>query len=173
MFKPTWLYVKQHSNTKLLYFGKTVSNPNKYTGSGKVWKRHLKIHGKEYVQTIWSKLFTSKDELSNFAIAFSEIFDIVESPMWANLIPENGIDGGAPGRIQSIETKNKIRNSINNRPNFNHLKGIPKSDSFKTNHSLLMKNRPQLRCCCILCRHDICINKLDAHQNGKHCLTKN
>ena len=172
-FKPTWLYIKKHSKTNLMYFGKTISSPFKYPGSGKVWARHIKLHGKEYIQTIWTKLFTSQDELKEFAISFSEIFNIVESDEWANLIPENGIDGGAPGRIQSTETRNKIRNSINDRPNFNHLKGIPKSDDFKTNHSAIMKGRAQLRCCCILCTKDVCINKLDAHINGKHCLPKN
>ena len=35
---PTYLYIKQHSVTKLKYFGKTNSeDPIKYSGSGKYW----------------------------------------------------------------------------------------------------------------------------------------
>lgn len=169
-FTPTWLYIKQHEKTNLLYFGKTISSPSKYPGSGTVWRRHLKIHGKEFVKTLWSKKFYSASEISAFALAISEIFDIVNSLEWANLIPENGIDGGAPGRKQSTETKNKIRNSINNRPNFDHFRGIPKSDDFKINHSRIMKGRLQIRCCCIKCHADVCINKLSAHISGKNCI---
>ena len=52
--KPTYLYIKQHSITKKKYFGKTVSkDPYKYTGSGKVWNRHIKKHGKEHIDTLW------------------------------------------------------------------------------------------------------------------------
>jgi len=38
------LYVKQHSITKLKYFGKTIQDPIKYSGSGVHWKKHLKKH---------------------------------------------------------------------------------------------------------------------------------
>jgi hypothetical protein len=31
-FKPTWLYIKQHTVTGLKYFGKTTRNPEKYKG---------------------------------------------------------------------------------------------------------------------------------------------
>ena len=45
MFKPTYLYIKQHSITGKLYLGKTTKqNLIKYTGSGKYWLRHLKVH---------------------------------------------------------------------------------------------------------------------------------
>jgi len=40
-FQPTYLYIKQHTKTGKLYFGKTGNDPEKYLGSGTRWKRHL------------------------------------------------------------------------------------------------------------------------------------
>ena len=94
IYQPTYLYIKEHSVTKLKYFGKTKYNPEHYFGSGKYWLSHINKHGKEHVHTVWAKLFYTKEELIEFACAFSEIYDIVDSNEWANLCPENGTDGG-------------------------------------------------------------------------------
>ena len=112
-FTPTWLYVKEHNATGLKYFGKTISDPLKYKGSGKYWLNHLKKHGKD-VSTIWCQRFTDKSELIEFANNFSVKNNIVESAEWANLIPENGYeDGGGikgqPGHPHNEETKEKLR----------------------------------------------------------------
>jgi len=107
-FKPTWLYIKQHNTTGLKYFGKTTKDPNKYLGSGKYWLRHLKEHG-ENISTLWAEKFDDKDSLIEFASLFSELFDIVKNidsrgkKVWANMIPENGLDG-APGGIKMPST---------------------------------------------------------------------
>jgi hypothetical protein len=92
-FKPTYLYIKQHNDTGLKYFGKTTSNPEKYKGSGLYWTAHLKSHGNN-VSTIWYERFNDKESLTEYAIAFSKENNIVESTEWANLKPENGLDGG-------------------------------------------------------------------------------
>jgi hypothetical protein len=91
--KPTHLYIKQHKITKLKYFGKTTKDPNKYLGSGKHWIRHIKKHGLE-IDTIWHQLFTDEKEMIEYALKFSKDNNIVESPEWANLKEENGLDGG-------------------------------------------------------------------------------
>jgi len=97
IYKPTWLYIKQHNITGLKYFGKTtVSDPIKYKGSGIYWLRHLKKHGNN-VSTIWSQLFTDQQELIEYALNFSKKNMIVESKNWANLKEENGLDGTPPG----------------------------------------------------------------------------
>jgi hypothetical protein len=109
-FKPTWLMIKQHSLTGLKYFCKSVlseEKSKKYLGSGKVWTLHIKKHGKEYVNTIWMKLFTDKKECENFAINFSKQNLIIQSQLWANLVLENGIGGGSGFNI-SEEHKQKI-----------------------------------------------------------------
>lgn len=118
-FKPTWLYIKQHNITGLKYFGKTSQkNLHKYNGSGHYWRLHLNKHGCN-ISTIWSKLFTDRDEIIKFALNFSAENNIVKSGEWANLKEENGIDGGGcPGRCgnkkgfrHSQKTKNKISNT--------------------------------------------------------------
>ena len=91
---PTFLYIKQHSKTGLLYFGKTTKDPISYLGSGKYWLNHLRKHGKEHVNTIWYCLFVDQIDIIECATLISTTHDIVRSPLWANLSVENGTDGG-------------------------------------------------------------------------------
>lgn len=95
-FIPTRLYVKKHSVTNLRYFGKSITkNIDEYLGSGTYWSNHIKKHSKKHVITEWvSDWFYDINELASFALAFSEIFDIVDSTHWANLTEENGLSGG-------------------------------------------------------------------------------
>ena len=141
VFKPTWLYIKQHNKTGLKYFGMTTkSKVNKYPGSGKYWKLHLAQHGND-VSTVWVQLFESAGELIQYATTFSIENDIVNSTDWANLVPESGVHGkshslggwshtpearkrisasmkgktptsGMLGQNQSADTKRKISDSL-------------------------------------------------------------
>lgn len=114
MFRPTFLYIKQHSITGKLYFGKTIKHdPIKYPGSGIHWKRHINKHGKDKVETLWYCLFLDEETCKDFAILCSIQWDIVNSDNWLNLIPEDGLIGGAirTGIKQSIETRKKISES--------------------------------------------------------------
>jgi hypothetical protein len=105
----TFLYIKHHTVTGKLYFGKTTKDPLTYNGSGKYWLRHLKVHGLEYVVTLWYELFTDQAELESFALEFSEKMNIVKSNQWLNLKPENGLDGGSIGH--SLESRQKMSRS--------------------------------------------------------------
>jgi hypothetical protein len=125
-FSPTWLMIKQHRITGLKYFCKTSKySPLEYHGSGKYWKDHLNIHGYE-IDTIWHHLFTSKTDLMEFALFFSEFHDIVYSKnakgvkIWANLEPENGISGMPLGtdRGEEFKLKSKINNSGSKNPSY-------------------------------------------------------
>ena len=87
-----YLYAKQHRDTGLRYFGKTKSNPYSYKGSGTYWKRHLKIHGNN-VETTWVQAYEDETILTEEAIFFSKVYNIVENNEWANLTFENGLDG--------------------------------------------------------------------------------
>ena len=79
----------------------------KYLGSGTIWNRHIKKHGIEYVETVWFCLFYDKEDCKEFAEGFSEQEKIVESKVWTNLRPENGINGGgAKGEGKAGNTKN-------------------------------------------------------------------
>ena len=149
IYTPTYLYIKQHSITGKLYFGKTIKDPEKYLGSGVHWKSHIKKHGKEHVVNLWYCLFLDQESITEFALNFSKQQNIVESSEWLNLIEENGTNGdigGAGsinyGRRASEETKNKMRcsaaKSHSNEHNINvsnALKGKKKSDIHKSNLS--------------------------------------
>lgn len=111
-FKPTYLYIKQHSITGLLYFGKTEQvDPVKYRGSGKYWLNHIKKHGEKYVVTLWYCLFFDAHDIEQFALMCSTQWNIVDDTQWANLKEENGLDGGAAftGMMHSDESKSKMR----------------------------------------------------------------
>lgn len=94
IFIPTFLYIKQHSVTGLLYFGKTIKDPETYPGSGKYWYPHIKKHGVEHVINLWYCLFLNEDDCIAFALNFSKQHNIVESKDWANLMDENAKTGG-------------------------------------------------------------------------------
>lgn len=109
-FTPTYLYIKQHTVTGKLYFGKsqskTVKQLLKYTGSGTHWTNHIKKHGKENVITLWYCLFFDQESLTEFAINFSLQQNIVESTVWLNLKIEDGRNNGTTKH--STQTKDKI-----------------------------------------------------------------
>jgi hypothetical protein len=76
------------------YFGKTVSqNIEKYPGSGARWSNHLSKHNVEPIH-LWNSDWYYDTSISRFALKFSFMNRIVESDLWANMKPENGIDGG-------------------------------------------------------------------------------
>lgn len=93
IFRPTYLYVKTHNITGLKYFGKTIKDPIKYKGSGKRWINHIHKHGYDVTTEIIG-YYTIEAECINAALQFSTQNNIVESTEWANLMPENGINGG-------------------------------------------------------------------------------
>mgnify|MGYP000849786705 CR=1 FL=1 len=103
-----YLYVKTHNETNLKYFGKTIRDDyEKYSGSGKHWKSHLKKHGNN-IKTVL--VFASDDinEIESVALRFSEENNIVESKGWANLIPENGRDGGSLSEHHTEGSRKKM-----------------------------------------------------------------
>lgn len=130
----TYLYIKQHSVTGKLYFGKTIRNPESYMGSGDYWKAHIAKHGKEHVETIWYCLFYDKEELINFALQCSKNWNIVESDDWANEKLENGLDGWTPGQTHSPETKQKIARAMTG-------KKMPAGFRVGSQHSLETKQK--------------------------------
>jgi len=95
---PTYLCIKQHSITKKKYFGKTTrSDPIKYKGSGVYWGLHINKHGRQFVETIWLSDLYYDTSIVEQALHFSHENSIVESDDWANIIPENGLDGAPAG----------------------------------------------------------------------------
>ena len=106
--KPTYLYIKQHSVTGLKYFGKTTQDPYKYLGSGTRWRNHIKKHGRKFVETIWLSDLYYDTSITEHALHFSYENNIVKSNEWANLKPEDGLEGCVSGFPKSDETKAKM-----------------------------------------------------------------
>jgi NUMOD3 motif len=123
-----YLYVKTHQKTGLKYLGKTTkSDPYGYTGSGIHWIRHLKLHGYDYSTEILKEC-QSPEELKEWGLYYSNLWNIVESDEWANLKPEIGDGGNKP--VQSKETRLKM--SIAS-------KGKPKSKEHKQKLANILK----------------------------------
>lgn len=55
------------------------------------WLNHIRVHGKDLVETVWYCLFVDPHSLAEFAANFSKSNAIAESVAWANLIPETGV----------------------------------------------------------------------------------
>ena len=101
----TYLYVKTHNKTGLKYLGKTIQNPYKYKGSGIHWCRHLSKHGNDVTTEILKECQTN-DEVKYWGQYYSDLWNVVNDNIWANLKPETG-DGGF-GEM-SASTKAKIK----------------------------------------------------------------
>jgi len=140
-----YLCVKEHKITKLKYFCKTTKkDPIKYLGSGKYWHDHLKVHGK-LVETLEVWEFDNQEDCTKFALHFSEKFDIVNATnstgkkIWANLRPENGIDGNLPGWEGSKGAKNGMYNKTHTQENKEYFRllatGRKHSDESKEKRS--------------------------------------
>lgn len=125
-FKPTFLYVKTHKITGFKYFGKStkssIEEVKKYKGSGKIWSAHLKTHGNDVITEIIG-YFSDRSECKNAARKFSIDNNIVESNNWANMMIENGINGGALlgesngmfGKKHNEESAHKCGNAFRNK----------------------------------------------------------
>lgn len=88
-----YLCVKTHASTGLKYLCQTKNeNPHKYLGSGKYWRRHLRKNGYEHTTEIIREC-NSKTEVKEWGIYYSDLWNVVESDDWANLMPENGGGG--------------------------------------------------------------------------------
>lgn len=107
-----YLYLKTHNKTGLKYLGKTKKeNPYKYKGSGKYWIRHIAMHGYDVTTEILFKT-ECKEELKEKGIYYSNLWNIVDNPGFANLRIEMG-DGGDTMTdhpdLENIIKKNKDR----------------------------------------------------------------
>lgn len=108
--KSVTLYIKKHRKTGLMYFGRTTRrNVHTYKGSGVYWLDHLRTHGRD-VEHVWDCVFENKEEMQDFALLFSDFFNIVHeknadgNKTWANLVPEDGTAGVGPvGHKRSAE----------------------------------------------------------------------
>ena len=84
------LMLKQHNITGMKYLCITKrKNYEKYLGSGKYWKLHLKKYGNN-ITTILLEETDDENELAELGKYYSKLFDVVNSECFANLINECG-----------------------------------------------------------------------------------
>lgn len=91
-----YLLIKTHNITGLKYLCKTSKpNYNKYTGSGKYWKDHLRLHGKDFTTDLLKEC-KDNEEVRIWGQYYSNLWDVVNAKdsagkkIWANLVPEEG-----------------------------------------------------------------------------------
>ena len=138
-FKPTYLYIKQHSLTGKLYLGKTGKFPETYLGSGKYWIKHIKKHGRKHVITVWYCLFFNHELCEELALQLSKINNIVDSDEWANLREENGCDGNPPGTNHRAGLTHS--DLTKQRMSLSHTGTVP-TELTKLKYSIAAKQRP-------------------------------
>lgn len=102
-----YLYVKTHNITGLKYLGKTINDPYKYKGSGTHWVRHLKKYGEDVTTEVLLET-DDKELLKEKGIYYSNLWNVVKSKEWANIVIEQG-DGGDTSKSLNhiISMKNK------------------------------------------------------------------
>lgn len=156
---PTRLYIKQCSHCSLKYFGKTTNTDViNYAGSGVAWKYHLKQHNAKAVH-LWNSDWYTTTKITRFALLFSVLNKIVDNPEWANLINENGIDGGdtSESLLFKYYVASRDYNGVNNpfygKKHTEEVKqllsvlakkqwtGVPKTEEHKAKISKALKGR--------------------------------
>ena len=114
-----YLYKKTHLKTGLQYLGQTTSkDPHTYIGSGVYWKLHLKKYGNDHSTEILKEC-QSKEEVKEWGLYYSKLWNVVQSNDWANLKEEQG-DGGR----QSAEVRKRISEAGKGRIPWNKGKTI-------------------------------------------------
>lgn len=100
------LMIKEHLDTKMKYLCYSRRDDyDVYQGSGTYWKRHLRKHGVNIKTTVIG-CYDTKEELSERGRFYSELYNVVESPDWANLRPEEGDGTPVGARWKVKDTSN-------------------------------------------------------------------
>lgn len=108
--------IKQIDQTGMKYLCKRKQSKKdpedhiKYKGSGVLWRRILNKHSEYTISTTVLGLFTHQ-ELKSMGLYYSELYNIVESAEWANLINEVG-DGGDTSSTEGYQYYYKTRGYV-------------------------------------------------------------
>lgn len=146
----SFLYLKTHNKTGLKYLGKTTRDPFVYKGSGKRWQNHIKKHGYDVTTEI---LFETDDKklLREKGLYYSELWNVVRNPEFANLVNESGDGGDTSSSIEyqiAIKNRNlstfpKFIEAIKNRDN-SKLSALRKGKSPSIEHNLKWYNNGKI-----------------------------
>jgi transposase len=120
------LYLKIHNITGLMYLGKTKQDPYTYKGSGKRWLNHLAKHGNDVTTKILRECSTN-EEVKEWGLYYSKVWDIVNNFKFANLVEESGSGGDTSASPSYI--KGLLGRNLSSNPNF--IMGIKNRDVSK------------------------------------------
>jgi hypothetical protein len=102
--------IKTHTVTGLKYLCQTKrTDYNTYSGSGVYWQKHLKKHGYTFTTELIAEC-NSLHELKERGTYFSNLWNIVESDEWANLIIEDGTGSTMSPEIRKRAMETMRRN---------------------------------------------------------------
>ena len=108
-----YLYVKTHKATGIKYLGQTSRNPYQYNGSGKRWTNIIRKYGND-VETEIIFESNNKEELKTKGIYYSQLWNVVKDPKWANIINEEGTGGdtsNSPNYKKSLSNRDMSHKS--------------------------------------------------------------
>lgn len=116
MEKKYFLLLKQHIKTGLKYlcfhYG-TKDNCFTYTGSGAYWKKHIAKHGTKLINTVILFETKTKNKIRAQGLKYSDLWDVVNSKDFANLVREDG--SGGHEAMQTPEVRERAANSLRKR----------------------------------------------------------
>lgn len=118
------LYKISNTETGVFYVGKHVGETqNGYWGSGKVWKAHVKKHGKDNLK--YDILVIGEED---YILDLERLY-VTHSYIKENALCYNLIQGGyGSGRLPQ-ETVNRIADKLRGKPTWN--KGVPMTEEAK------------------------------------------
>jgi len=157
------LYIFTHNKTGLKYFGKTINSFTKekllkYGGSGVYWNNHLKVHGRDISVEIYGIYKIS--EVREIALKFSKDNNIVKAlnesgerkgkKVWANEVPEDGINDGGCSEKNRQMLSERMKNMVSCKDKYNNYFLLSKiefesrDDLFGLNYNKKFPNRKRL-----------------------------
>lgn len=107
--------LKQHKVTGkkyLCYHHGTLESCYTYTGSGTYWREHIKKHGKK-INTIILLESDNKDSIKAAGLQYSDLWNVVESNEFANLVREDG--SGGHEAMQTPDARSRAANTLRTR----------------------------------------------------------
>lgn len=173
-----YLMIKTHDITGLKYLCQTKrKTPHKYLGSGKYWRLHLEKHGHSHTTEILRECH-SKEEVTEWGLHYSNLWNVVENDEWANLIPESG-NGGNTGipwnknKVMNEKYRDRLREAVLKRTPETKAKMIQNGkDSFKKMMAVMTPEQHKERIAKGIGKftHDerVALGKISGAQSGKY-----
>jgi stalled ribosome alternative rescue factor ArfA len=105
------LLLKTHNKTGLKYLCQTSQEDyHRYPGSGVYWRRHLSTHGWDW-ETQVLKECTDKEQVTKWGAYYSDLWNVVDSPDYANLVKETG-NGMEPEYVKNLWKQEDFRSKV-------------------------------------------------------------